>query len=112
MSAIDDVRNVMQDFLAPELRELKVRIDAVERQVEELKGSTRGQFEGLQKQFEHTERRAEQRHHSFEEQFQQAEHRAEKRHEDMMFLIRQGQEVRSPAERLAAVEEKLREVRH
>ena len=87
MSAIDDVRSVMQDFLAPELRELRVRIDAVERLVQELKGS-------------------------LQEQFQQADRRAEKRHEDMMFLIRQGQEVRSLAERLAAVEEKLKEVRH
>jgi hypothetical protein len=94
MGANDDVRNVMQDFLAPELRELKTRIDAVERQVEELKGSMQGQFHDVHKQFE------------------QAEHRAEKRHEDMMFLIRQGQEVRSLAERLAAVEEKLKEVRH
>ena len=90
MGAIDDVRNVMQDFLAPELRELRVRIDSVERHVEELQGSTQ-ELQG-----------------SMQEQFQQAERRAEKRHEDMMFLIRQGQEVRSLAERLAAVEEKLR----
>jgi hypothetical protein len=62
MSAIDDIRNVMQDFLAPELRELRVRIDAVKHEVEELKGS-------------------------MQEHFQQAERRAEKRHEDMMFLI-------------------------
>ncbi|MFZ0794526.1 MAG: hypothetical protein WAM65_12200 [Candidatus Korobacteraceae bacterium] len=83
MGAIDDVQTVMQDFLAPELRELRVRIDNVERHVEELQGS-------------------------MQEQFQQAERRAERRHEDMMFLIRQGQEVRNLAERLAAVEEKLR----
>jgi hypothetical protein len=86
MGAIDDVRNVMQDFLAPELRELRVRIDSVERHVEELQGSTQ-ELQG-----------------SMQEQFLQAERRAEKRHEAMMFLIRQGQEVRS----LAAVEEKLR----
>jgi len=86
MGAIDDVRNVMQDFLAPELRELRVRIDSVERHVEELQGSTQ-ELQG-----------------SMQEQFLQAERRAEKRHEDMMFLIRQGPEVRS----LAAVEEKLR----
>ena len=35
MGAIDDVQTVMQDFLAPELRELRVRIDNVERHVEE-----------------------------------------------------------------------------
>ncbi len=90
MSAIDDIRNVLQDFLTPELRELRVRIDAVDHQVEGLRGSMQ-ELRG-----------------SMQEQFQQAERRAEKRHEDMMFLIRQGQEVRSLAERLAAVEEKLR----
>ncbi len=74
MGAIDDVRNVMQDFLAPEPRELRVRIDSVERHVEELQGSTQ-ELKGSM------------------EQFQQAERRAERRHEDMMFLIRQGQEV-------------------
>ncbi len=108
MGAIDDVRNVMQDFLAPELRELKARIDAVERQVGELKGSMQGQFQTVQKQLEQVERRAKQRHHSLEEQFQHAEHRAEKRHEDMIFLVRQGLEFRTLAERVAAIEERLR----
>ena len=43
----------MQDFLAPELRELKVRIEAVERQVQELKGSTERQFQELKGSTEH-----------------------------------------------------------
>jgi len=83
MSVVEDVRNVLQDFLTPELRELKARLDAVERQVQKLDGV-------------------------MQDQFQQAERRAQQRHEDMMFVLRQGLEVRSLAERLAAVEEKLR----
>ena len=47
MSAINEIRTVMQDFLAPELQELNVRIEAVERQVQELKGSTERQFQEL-----------------------------------------------------------------
>jgi hypothetical protein len=31
MSAMDDTRKVLQDFLAPELREIKARLDALER---------------------------------------------------------------------------------
>ena len=83
MSVVEDVRNVLQDFLTPELRELKARLDAVERQVQKLDGA-------------------------MQDQFQQAERRAQQRHEDTMFVLRQGLEVRSLAERLAAVEEKLR----
>lgn len=83
MSVVEDVRNTLQDFLTPELRELKARIDAVEQQVQKLEGS-------------------------MQDQFQQVERRAQQRHEDMMFVLRQGMEVRSLAERLAAIEEKLR----
>jgi hypothetical protein len=44
MSVIDDTRKVMQDFLAPELRAISVRLDALERR------------------FEDSDRRAERRH--------------------------------------------------
>src|SRR5208337_2779037 len=83
MSVVEDVRNALQDFLTPELRELKARLDAVELQVQKLDGA-------------------------MQDQFQQVERRAQQRHEDMMFVLRQGLEVRSLAERLAAIEEKLR----
>ena len=44
MSAIDDARKVMQDFLAPELRAISTRLDA------------------LEKRFEDSDRRPERRH--------------------------------------------------
>ncbi len=90
MSMIEDVRNVLQDFLTPEIRELKVRIEAVERKVDDLNGSMHEQFRHVQ------------------DQFQQAERRAERRHDEMSFLIRQGLEFKNLAERVAAIEEKLR----
>jgi len=90
MSVVEDVRNALQDFLSPEIRELKVRIEAVERKVDDLKGSMQEQFRQVQ------------------DQFQQAERRAERRHDEMSFLIRQGLEFKNLAERVAAIEEKLR----
>ena len=48
MSAIDDTRKVLQDFLAPELRELKTRLDALEKRMDE--------------RFDQSEPRAELRH--------------------------------------------------
>jgi hypothetical protein len=34
MSAIDDTRKLLQDFLAPELRELSGRVEALEKQMD------------------------------------------------------------------------------
>jgi hypothetical protein len=34
MSVIEDTRRLLQDFLAPELRELAVRIDALEKRMD------------------------------------------------------------------------------
>ena len=51
MSVIEDTRKVMQDFLAPELRAISVRLDALEKQLN-----------GVDKRFEDSDRRAEKRH--------------------------------------------------
>jgi len=34
MGAIEDSRKVLQDFLAPELREIRARLDVLEKQIE------------------------------------------------------------------------------
>ncbi len=51
MSVVEDSRKVLQDFLAPELRAISVRLDALEKRVE-----------GVDKKFDEVERRAEKRH--------------------------------------------------
>src|SRR5271165_222776 len=119
MSVVADVRNVLQDFLTPELCELKARLDAVEQQVQKLDGTMHEQFQQvehradkrfsfIQEQFQQVERRADDGFTFMQGQFQEAERRAEKRHDEMSFLIRQGLEFRNLAERIAAIEEKLR----
>jgi tetrahydromethanopterin S-methyltransferase subunit G len=35
MGAVDDTRKVLPDFLAPELREIKARLDALEKRMDE-----------------------------------------------------------------------------
>ena|SRR5271157_2391685 len=97
MSVVEDVPNTLQDFLSPEIRELKVRVETVERKVDDLKGSMHEQFRQVQDQFQQVQ-----------DQFQQAERRAERRHDEMSFPIRQGLEFKNLAERVAAIEEKLR----
>jgi uncharacterized protein involved in exopolysaccharide biosynthesis len=98
MSVVEDVRNVLQDFLTPELRELKARIEAVEKQVQKFAGA-------MHEQFQQAEHRTDDRFDFIQGQFQEAERRAERRHDEMSFLIRQGLEFRNLAERIAAIEE-------
>jgi len=59
MSVIEDTRRLLQDFLAPELRELTARIDALE----ESLGSRISTFErSVDSRFEAAERLASERH--------------------------------------------------
>jgi hypothetical protein len=51
MGAIDDTRKVLQDFLAPEMREIRARLEALEKR-----------FDGLDHKLDDVDRRAEKRH--------------------------------------------------
>jgi len=51
MGAIDETRKVLQDFLAPEIREIKSRLDALERR-----------FDATDRKIDDVDRRAEKRH--------------------------------------------------
>jgi uncharacterized coiled-coil DUF342 family protein len=51
MGAIEDTRKVLQDFLAPEMREIKSRLDALEKR-----------FDGSDRKMDDIDRRAEKRH--------------------------------------------------
>jgi tetrahydromethanopterin S-methyltransferase subunit G len=50
MGAIEDTRKVLQDFLAPELREIRTRLDSLEKRMDE--------------RFEESEKRAAERHNA------------------------------------------------
>ena len=47
MSVVEDVRKAMQDFLAPELRELSERVAALERRMDDGFKSMDAQFKAL-----------------------------------------------------------------
>ncbi|MBV8115236.1 MAG: hypothetical protein JO300_10870 [Silvibacterium sp.] len=55
MSVVEDVRTVIQDFLAPALRELKARVDALEKRMDE-------RFKHVDERFDLAERTAQARH--------------------------------------------------
>ena len=77
MGAIEDTRKVLQDFLAPELREISARLTALEK-----------------------------RSDSLDQKIDAVERRAEKRHDEVMSAIRQVIDYNSIQQRLARLESK------
>jgi|HubBroStandDraft_1064217.scaffolds.fasta_scaffold51397_3 hypothetical protein len=59
MSVIEDTRKLLQDFLAPELRELFARVDALE---ERMQIRFQSLAKGMDGRFESAERLASERH--------------------------------------------------
>jgi tetrahydromethanopterin S-methyltransferase subunit G len=47
MGVIEDVRQVLQDFLAPELREIRGRLDAIDDRIDAMEEANRARFEGI-----------------------------------------------------------------
>lgn len=47
MSAIEDIRQVLQDFIAPELRAITTRLDAIEQQFRLRLDAVDQRFDGL-----------------------------------------------------------------
>lgn len=48
MSMVEDVRKVLQDFLAPELRAVHVRLDAIEENMDTRFDAVRSRFSALE----------------------------------------------------------------
>ena len=62
MSVIEDTRKLLQDFLAPELRELSARIDTLEARMDARFSGVEGRFSSLDARFDSAERLASERH--------------------------------------------------
>jgi uncharacterized protein (UPF0335 family) len=59
MGVVEDVRSVLQDFLAPQLRELRVRIDALENQQKGFRSDVKERFDDVNKRFDSVDARFE-----------------------------------------------------
>jgi hypothetical protein len=97
VSAIEDTRKVLQDFLAPELRELKTRIEALENSM----GERFNHAEKLEKErFDHVANRFEQ----IAGRFEQAERNAENRQVAILAEIKGLENYADLRERVAKLE--------
>jgi tetrahydromethanopterin S-methyltransferase subunit G len=86
MGAIEDTRKGLQDFLAPEMRELKARLEALEKRMDE-------RFAQVEK--------------TMGERFDTAERRAELRHEMLLNSINHLANYNEMRERIAKIESSL-----
>ena len=84
MSVVEDTRQVLQDFLAPELRAISARLDALEKIVDANEGCA-------------------------EKRYQEIESRADKRHAEVLSAINQISNYHVVLERLARLEGQVRQ---
>jgi tetrahydromethanopterin S-methyltransferase subunit G len=77
MGAIEDSRKLLRDFLAPELRAIATRLDALEKGID-----------------------------GFDRRLDDIDHRAERRHDEVLGAIRQVLDLNSIQQRLARLEAK------
>jgi len=90
MSVIEDTRKLLQDFLAPELRELSARVDALEERME-------ARFSAVEKRIDLLEGRV-------EERFDAAERLASERHGQVLQGIARLADIYELRERITRIE--------
>jgi len=97
MGVVEDVRSVLQDFLAPQLRELRVRIDALENQQKEFRSDVKERFDDVNKRFD-----------SVDARFEKLESKLAERHEQLVTEIRRTATIHDLVERVARLEAERR----
>jgi hypothetical protein len=121
MSVVEDSRKVLQDFVAPELRAISVRLDVLEKRFEERFQLSEKRFD---ERFQHLEKRFDEkleasekrlgqridfldkRLDGLEQKIDHVDRRAEKRHDEVMSSIKQLINFSLLEQRLARLESK------
>ena len=89
MGAVEDTRKILQDFLAPELREIKVRLEVLEKHVDGI---------------DHKIDRLEEKIDNLDEKVDFFDRRSEQRHEAVMMALGRLVDYAEVRERLARLE--------
>lgn len=104
MSVVEDTRKAVQDFLAPELREVRAKLDGIEKRIDALEKHTDERFATLEKhmdgRFVAADLRFTDLQRSLDERFNSAEKSANTRHEAVVLMFQ-------AAFKLAEVERRL-----
>jgi len=101
MSVIDDTRKLLQDFLAPELRELTARVDALENRMND-------RFDSIEKRtdarFDTLEKRIDSRFVALDDRTDAADRLSSERHNPTMQAITRLADVYELRERITRIE--------
>ena len=101
MSVVDDSRKLLQDLIAPELRAIAVRLDALEKRLDARLESAEKRLDGridvIERRIDGFERRVDAR-------FDETERRAEGRHQQLMLALNQLLDLTRVKERLDRLE--------
>ena len=73
MSVVEDLRTALQDFISPELRELKTRVDDLEKNMESGFAHVDRRFEQVDRRFDDLTRHLDHRFNSLEVQLHLSE---------------------------------------
>jgi tetrahydromethanopterin S-methyltransferase subunit G len=92
MGLIEEGRQLIQDFVAPEIRALEVRIDAVEKKIDSLEARMEKRFDAVDREFDSMDGKMDRN----QSQIMDSLHRMENYHQ--------------LAERIAKIESKLQHV--
>jgi tetrahydromethanopterin S-methyltransferase subunit G len=113
MSVIEESRKVMQDFLAPELRAISARLDALEKRLEDSGRHADKRLDDLTKRVEAAAHHADSRHIDLVKRLDGIDHRgdrmedkADRRHQEIMQAILKMIDIAAVNERLAKLEAK------
>jgi len=108
MGVVEDVRAALQDFLAPQLRELRVRIDALETQQKEFRSDVKDEFKEFRSDVKDEFADVKDRFNGLDARFEKLEGKLSDRHEELMAEIRRSAAIHDLAERVAKLEAERR----
>jgi predicted nucleic acid-binding Zn-ribbon protein len=107
MGVVEDVRSAMQDFIAPELRELRVRIDALEEQQKQFRADVDQRLGTVDKRFDTVDKRFDAIDGRFEKldaRFEKLEDKLSDRHDELVAEIRRAAALHDLTIRVAKLE--------
>jgi len=121
MGFIEEGRQLIQDFVTPEIRSIDARLVAVEKRIESLEARTEKRFDSVEAKIDHVQSALEakmERDHAqtekhfdqIEKRFESLESKMERNYIDLMGALNRVENYTQLAERIARVESKLQNV--
>jgi len=110
MGFIEEGRQLIQDFVTPEIRSLDARLTAVEKRVELLDAKVEKRFDAVDKRFDALESSIGKRFDAFGKKFDVLENKMERNQAQVLDTLHRMENYSDVLERLARLESKAQNV--